>query len=84
MQVEHHDEPRQSRAALDVDFDRKLPEHRADKLKQFRVQNLLGKGAFGDVYKVVRISDGKTYALKKINIASMSTKEVADTLNEIR
>jgi NIMA (never in mitosis gene a)-related kinase len=56
----------------------------ADKLRQFRVQNLLGKGAFGDVYKVVRISDGVTYALKKINIASMSSKEVADTLNEIR
>ena len=56
----------------------------ADKLRQFRVQNLLGKGAFGDVYKVVRISDGVTYAMKKISIASMSTKEVADTLNEIR
>jgi serine/threonine protein kinase len=56
----------------------------AERLKDFRIKNLLGKGAFGDVYKVQRISDGKTYALKKINIASMDTREVGDTLNEIR
>lgn len=104
----------------------------ADRLRQFRVQNLLGKGAFGDVYKVraagagcvgatalaarggwqssgawwflpclpmgysvsplprtnqrqvVRISDGQVYAMKKVSIASMSQKEIADTLNEIR
>ena len=56
----------------------------SERLRHFRVQNLLGKGAFGDVFKVVRISDGVTYALKKINISSMSTKEVSDTLNEIR
>ena len=56
----------------------------ADKLRQFKVLGPLGKGAFGDVYKVVRISDGQTYALKKINISAMSSKEVADTLQEIR
>lgn len=56
----------------------------SERLKDFRIKNLLGKGAFGDVYKVQRVSDGATYALKKINIASMDTKEVGDTLNEIR
>ena len=56
----------------------------AQRLRQFRVQKLLGKGAFGDVYQVTRISDGITYAMKKINISSMSSKEIADTLNEIR
>ena len=56
----------------------------AEKLRQFKVHNLLGKGAFGNVFKVVRVADGVTYALKKINISSMSPKEVSDTLNEIR
>ena len=56
----------------------------AERLKDFKIKNLLGKGAFGDVYKVERLSDGTTYALKKINIGSMSTREVGDTLNEIR
>ena len=56
----------------------------SERLKDFRIKNLLGKGAFGDVYKVQRVSDGGTYALKKINIASMDTREVTDTLNEIR
>jgi NIMA (never in mitosis gene a)-related kinase len=55
-----------------------------DRLKQFRVGQLLGKGAFGDVFKVTRLSDGQVYAMKKVSIASMSQKEVADTLNEIR
>jgi hypothetical protein len=34
--------------------------------------------------QVVRISDGQVYAMKKVSIASMSQKEIADTLNEIR
>lgn len=56
----------------------------SERLKEFRVKNLLGKGAFGDVYKVERVRDNATYALKKINIASMDKREVTDTLNEIR
>ncbi len=34
--------------------------------------------------QVVRISDGQVYAMKKVSIAAMSQKEIADTLNEIR
>lgn len=56
----------------------------AERLKDFRIKNQLGKGSFGDVYKVTRVSDGGTYALKKINISAMSAREVGDTLNEIR
>jgi hypothetical protein len=56
----------------------------SDRLKQFKVQKLLGKGAFGEVFKATRVTDGQTYALKKINISSMSSREIADTLNEIR
>ena len=35
-------------------------------------------------FQVQRRSDGKTYALKRVNISKMKQAEVADTLNEIR
>jgi NIMA (never in mitosis gene a)-related kinase len=35
------------------------------------------------VYKVRRISDGKIYALKKIEITKFNTKEKDNALNEI-
>ena len=38
-------------------------------VKDFKVVKRLGKGAFGEVYKVQRISDGEVYAMKKINIS---------------
>lgn len=34
--------------------------------------------------QVTRLADGKTYALKRVNIENMSQKELDDTLNEIR
>ena len=34
--------------------------------------------------KVERKSDGKVYALKRVNISKMSKREVADAVNEIR
>jgi serine/threonine protein kinase len=33
-------------------------------LKSFEILKKLGKGAFGQVYKVKRLKDGKIYALK--------------------
>lgn len=53
-------------------------------IKDFRVVEALGKGSFATVYKVMRKSDGKTYALKRVKIGKMGKKEVADALNEIR
>ena len=44
---------------------------------------LLGKGAYSIVYKVRRISDGKIYALKKIEIGKFTQKEKDNALNEI-
>lgn len=53
-------------------------------IQNFQVREKLGQGAFATVYKVTRISDGKTYALKKVNIEKMGQKELDDTVNEIR
>ena len=35
-------------------------------------------------YQVVRKSDNKVYALKRVKIGKMSKKEISDALNEIR
>jgi len=61
-------------------------------LKKFQIiaklgnssSSLLGQGAFSSVYKVKRITDNQEYALKKVNLASMSLKEKENALNEVR
>jgi serine/threonine protein kinase len=53
-------------------------------MKDFKIAGSLGKGAFAAVTKVTRISDGKTYALKRVNISKMKQSEIEDTLNEVR
>ena len=50
----------------------------------FSIRESLGQGAFGKVYKVVRRADGKEYAMKKVNVGSMSPKEAQDAVSEIR
>lgn len=52
--------------------------------KDFKVLETIGKGSFASVYKVLRKSDNKIYALKRVKINKMSKKEIADALNEIR
>lgn len=53
-------------------------------LKHFQIIKQVGKGAFGTVFQATRKSDGKTYAIKVINIAKMDKKTIQSTLNEIR
>jgi NIMA (never in mitosis gene a)-related kinase len=36
------------------------------------------------VYKVTRLLDGETYALKKVKIMNLSEKEQENALNEVR
>ena len=53
-------------------------------LSDFEVLKTLGSGTFSEVFKVRRHSDGEEYAMKKVRLMSLSTKEKAMALNEIR
>ena len=44
----------------------------------------LGEGAYSNVYKVVRKSDGNVYALKKVRLQNLSDKEKQNALSEVR
>ncbi|CAG9466460.1 unnamed protein product [Pedinophyceae sp. YPF-701] len=52
--------------------------------QKFKVQKFLGKGSYGSVYRVKRISDGKVYALKETDVKHMNQTERAEAVNEIR
>ncbi len=43
-------------------------------LKDFEIISKLGDGAYSTVYKVNRKEDNKTYALKRVKMAPLSTK----------
>lgn len=53
-------------------------------MKDFEVVDKLGEGAFGIVQKVVRLSDNKQYALKKVKYMDLKEKDKKNALNEIR
>lgn len=49
-------------------------EHLED--KQYEIQFLVGKGSFGDVYRGVRLTDGRIVAIKEINKSSIKDQEI--------
>lgn len=51
---------------------------------KFKVLKFLGKGSYGSVFQVQRLSDNQTYALKEMDVRSMSQVEKEDAVNEIR
>ena len=53
-------------------------------MQNFEVICKVGEGAFASVYKVKRKEDGCIYAMKKIKLGHTSTREVTNTLNEVR
>jgi len=53
-------------------------------LKDFQILSKLGEGAYSNVYKVQRISDGQIYALKRVKLGNLSDKEKENALNEVR
>jgi NIMA (never in mitosis gene a)-related kinase len=53
-------------------------------MKDFQVLTKIGDGAYSEVYKVRRISDMGVYALKKVKMGKLSSKEKENALNEVR
>lgn len=43
-----------------------------------------GEGSFSEVYRVKRKSDGSVYAMKKVKMGKLSSKEKENALNEVR
>jgi len=53
-------------------------------IRDFKVEKVLGKGTYGTVFRVCRLSDGQKYAMKQVDIKKMSPKERKATVNEVR
>ena len=53
-------------------------------IRDFEIGTELGKGAFGSVYIVKRKEDTKIYAMKRVKISQLNTKEKENALNEVR
>jgi serine/threonine protein kinase len=53
-------------------------------LKDFTGLKIIGKGTYGKVYRALRTADNKEYAIKELNLGSMTAKERQDALNEVR
>ncbi len=44
----------------------------------------IGEGAYSQVFKVRRASDGTEYAMKKVKMGKLSEREKENALNEVR
>ena len=53
-------------------------------IKDFHILSKLGEGAYSSVYKVKRTIDNKEYALKRVKLMNLNSKEKENALNEIR
>ena len=54
------------------------------KVDKLMFMNWLGEGSYSQVFKVQRQNDGRIYALKKVSMDSLSTRERNNALNEVR
>ena len=52
--------------------------------KDFQVLSKLGEGSYSSVWKVIRLSDNKEYAMKKVKMNALNDKEKENALNEVR
>lgn len=53
-------------------------------LGDFTFLDKLGEGSYSQVYKVQRNADNQMYALKKVSMDALSTRERNNALNEVR
>jgi NIMA (never in mitosis gene a)-related kinase 1/4/5 len=44
-------------------------------VKDFQILAKLGDGAYSTVYKVLRLEDNQIYALKRVKMGNLSSKE---------
>jgi NIMA (never in mitosis gene a)-related kinase len=52
-------------------------------IENYEIIKEIGKGSFSNVYLVKKKENQKYYALKKVNISNMSTKERENALKEV-
>ena len=53
-------------------------------ISDFKIEKILGKGSFGNVYLVTRKKDKKIYALKTVILEKLNKKEQENSVNEVR
>ena len=53
-------------------------------LKDFKIYEELGSGAYSKVNRVKRTDDGQVYALKRVFLSKLTEKEKENALNEVR
>ena len=53
-------------------------------LAEYKVVSEIGKGAYGVVYKVLSLKDGREYVLKKIPIKHLKKTEIQDVVKEAK
>jgi len=53
-------------------------------IKDFRICEEIGSGAYSKVNKVKRKDDGQLYALKRVFLSKLTSKEKENALNEVR
>ena len=53
-------------------------------ISDFKIEKILGKGSFGNVYLVTRKKDKKIYALKTVILEKLNKKEQDNSVNEVR
>ena len=50
----------------------------------YKIEKVLGKGTFGNVYKVKHLRDNKRYAMKKIRVRNQGLYDIRNTVTELR
>ena len=53
-------------------------------MSDFKIEKILGKGSFGNVYLVTRKKDKKIYAIKTVILEKLNKKEQENSVNEVR